>query len=128
MSDDEARRFMAEHSHFTEDLPFWRAAAERLGSPVLDLGAAAGRVALTLARDGHEVWALDRSPQMLAEIARRLDDEPPEVRERVTMVRGELQTLALGRRFPLTVTRFCGLFTIRRWQVASNRGVSHGVT
>ena len=45
------------------------AAAARLGSPVLDLGAAAGRVAIPLARDGHEVWALDRSPAMLAELA-----------------------------------------------------------
>lgn len=103
MSDDEARRFMAEHSHYTEDLPFWRAAADRLGSPVLDLGAAAGRVALTLARDGHEVWALDRSPQMLAEIARRLEAEPPEVRERVTTVRGELQSLEVDGRFPLVL-------------------------
>ena len=103
MSDDEARRFMAEHSHYTEDLPFWRAAATRLGSPVLDLGAAAGRVTLALARDGHEVWALDRSPEMLAELERRLADEPPEVRERVTTVQGALQSLALGRRFSLVL-------------------------
>lgn len=103
MSDDEARRFIAEHSHYTEDLAFWRAAAGRLGSPVLDLGAAAGRVCLVLARDGHEVWALDRSPQMLAEIGRRLDAERPEVRERVTTVRGELQSLALERRFALVM-------------------------
>lgn len=103
MSDDEARRFMAEHSHYTEDLAFWSACAARLGSPVLDLGAAAGRVTLALARDGHEVWALDRSPDMLAEIARRLDGEPPEVRARVTTVRGELQTLDLDRRFPLVM-------------------------
>lgn len=103
MSDDEARRFMAEHAHYTEDLQFWRAAAERLGSPVLDLGAAAGRVTLDLARTGHAVWALDRSPEMLAEIARRLRDEPAPVRDRVTTVRGELQSLDLGRRFPLVL-------------------------
>ena len=103
MSDDEARRFMAEHAHYTEDLAFWRAAADRLGSPVLDLGAAAGRVAIPLARDGHEVWALDRSPDMLAEITRRLADEPVPVRERITPVRGELQSFALGRRFGLVM-------------------------
>jgi SAM-dependent methyltransferase len=103
VSDDEARRFMLEHGHYTEDLAFWRAAAARLGSPVLDLGAAAGRVAIDLARSGHTVWALDRSPDMLAEIGRRLRDEPPDVRERVTTVRGEMRALDLGRRFPLVV-------------------------
>lgn len=94
---------MAEHAHYTEDLAFWRGAAGRLGSPVLDLGAAAGRVTLDLARAGHAVWALDRSPGMLAEIERRLRDEPPAVRARVTTVRGELQSLDLGRRFPLVL-------------------------
>ena len=103
MSDDEARRFMAEHAHYTEDLPFWRAAAARLGSPVLDLGAAAGRIALDLARAGHTVWALDRSPAMLAEIDRRLCHETPTVRGRVSTHQGELQSLALGHRFPLVV-------------------------
>ena len=54
MSDDEARGFALEHAHYTRDIPFWRAAAARLGSPVLDLGCATGRVALPLARDGAE--------------------------------------------------------------------------
>ena len=103
MSDDEARRFIAEHAHYTEDLAYWRAQAARLGSPVLDLGAAAGRVSLDLARAGHAVWALDRSPAMLAEIARRLEGEPAAVRERVTTVEGDLRHLALGRRFPLVL-------------------------
>ena len=66
--DDEARRFALEHAHYVQDIPYWRAAAARCGSPVLDLGAATGRVAIPLARDGHEVWALDRSGAMLAEL------------------------------------------------------------
>ena len=103
MSDDEARRFIAEHAHYTEDLAFWRAQAARLGSPVLDLGAAAGRVAIDLARAGHEVWALDRSPGMLAEIARRLEAEPAAVRGRVTPVEGDMRRIDLGRRFPLVL-------------------------
>lgn len=100
---DEARHFAIEHAHFDEDLPFWRAAAARAGSPVLDLGAATGRVAIPLARDGHEVWALDRSEEMLAELARRLEGEPPEVRERVRPVLGDLARLRLPRLFPLVI-------------------------
>ena len=103
MSDDEARRFALEHAHYDEDVPFYRAAAARLGSPVLDLGAATGRLALPLARDGAEVWALDRSPAMRAELRRALAGEPPEVRARVRVVGGDMRRLALGRRFPLVM-------------------------
>ena len=103
MSDDEARRFIAEHAHYAEDLPYWRAAAGRLGSPVLDLGAAAGRVALDLARAGHRVWAVDASPAMLAEIDRRLAAEAPAVGARLTTAHADMRRLALGRRFPLVL-------------------------
>jgi SAM-dependent methyltransferase len=101
--EDEARRFALEHAHYRDDLPFWRAAARRLGSPVLDLGCATGRVAIPLARDGHEVWALDRSPAMLAELGRRLEGEPAEVRRRVRPVPGELASLDLPAAFPLVI-------------------------
>jgi SAM-dependent methyltransferase len=103
--DDEgyARRFAAEHAHYDEDLPFWRGLAARLGGPVLDLGAASGRVALALARDGHEVLAVDRSPFMLAELERRLADEREDVRRRVRTARAELADLRLEGRFPLAI-------------------------
>jgi SAM-dependent methyltransferase len=100
-SEDEARRFVAEHAHYVEDLPFWRAAAARLGSPVLDVGAAAGRVTIPLARDGAEVWALDGSPAMLDELGRRLDSEPGAVRARVRLVEGDMRAPGLDRRFAL---------------------------
>lgn len=105
MSDDAAAaaRFWIEHGHYTEDLPFWRAAAERLGSPVLDLGAAAGRVSIALARGGAEVWALDASPHMLAALETRLAGEDAAVRARVHPTSGDLRSFALDRRFPLVV-------------------------
>jgi SAM-dependent methyltransferase len=103
VSDDAAAaaRFWIEHGHYTEDLPFWRREAARRGTPVLDLGAAAGRVAIALARDGVEVWALDGSAHMLAAMAERLRDEEPAVRERVHPVRADLRAFDLGRRFGL---------------------------
>lgn len=103
MSDDEATRFLDEHDHYREDLPFWRAAAARLGDPVLDVGAAAGRVALDLARAGHAVWAVDSSDAMLAALRRAAEGEDPEVRRRITAARGDMRTLDLGRTFPLVV-------------------------
>lgn len=100
---DEARRFAAEHAHYDEDIAFWRRHAARLGGPVLDLGCATGRVAIPLARDGREVWALDRSPEMLAELRRRLAGEDPAVAARVHPVQGDLARIALPRRFALVM-------------------------
>ena len=96
-------RFALEHAHYDEDLPFWRALADDCGGPVLDLGAAVGRVAIPLARDGHEVWALDGSPGMLAELGRRLQVEPADAAARVRCVQADLRDFSLGRTFPLAI-------------------------
>ena len=56
---------------YTADLPLWRELARVEAGPVLDVGAGAGRVALELARQGHDVTALDRDAALLAELAAR---------------------------------------------------------
>jgi len=53
---------------YVADLPLWREIAV---SPVLDVGAGTGRVALDLARHGHDVTALDVDAELLAELERR---------------------------------------------------------
>ncbi len=96
-----AARFALEHGHYRQDLPFWRRAASRLGGPVLDLGAATGRIALPLADDGHEVWAVDRSPEMCAAIARAAADAGRAGAIRV--VCDDLRRFRLPRRFALAI-------------------------
>ncbi len=96
-------RFALEHAHYAEDLPFWRALAAGAAGPVLDLGAAVGRVAIPLARDGHEVWALDGSPGMLRELGQRLEAEPAGVAARIRCVEGDLRDFTIGRSFPLAI-------------------------
>jgi SAM-dependent methyltransferase len=56
---------------YAADLPLWRELARREAGPVLDVGAGAGRVTLELARQGHDVTALDRDAALLAELAAR---------------------------------------------------------
>jgi SAM-dependent methyltransferase len=56
---------------YTADLPLWRHLAREAGGPVLDVGAGTGRVALDLARAGHEVTALDIDAELLAELEAR---------------------------------------------------------
>jgi SAM-dependent methyltransferase len=56
---------------YRADLPLWRDLASRAGGRILDIGAGTGRVTIDLASCGHEVTALDISPVLLAELARR---------------------------------------------------------
>jgi SAM-dependent methyltransferase len=56
---------------YAADLPLWEELAERSGGPVLELGCGTGRVALHLARRGHEVVGLDRDAELLAVLAAR---------------------------------------------------------
>jgi SAM-dependent methyltransferase len=61
---------------YSADLPLWRRLAREAGGPVLDVGAGTGRVALDLARAGHEVTALDVDADLLAELDTRADGLP----------------------------------------------------
>jgi SAM-dependent methyltransferase len=65
---------------YAEDLPLWRELAAAEAGPVLDVGAGAGRVALELARAGHDVTALDLDAELLAELRTRAQREGLTVR------------------------------------------------
>jgi SAM-dependent methyltransferase len=93
---DDPARYLREHAHHTEDLPLWRSVAREVGGPVLDLGCAAGRVAVPLLEDGLEVWALDADAGMLAEVEARAAALGPAAAARLHTVRGDLRDFALG--------------------------------
>jgi len=59
---------------YAADLPLWEELAEQQGGTVLELGCGTGRVALHLARRGHEVVGLDRDPELLAVLWERASD------------------------------------------------------
>jgi SAM-dependent methyltransferase len=65
---------------YRADLPLWRELADAEAGPVLDVGAGAGRVALDLARAGHDVTALDLDPALLAELSARAERAGVDVR------------------------------------------------
>jgi SAM-dependent methyltransferase len=97
---------------YDADLPLWRELAAAQGGPVLDLGAGTGRVALDLARAGHDVVALDLEPEFLTALRSRADAGPGAgagagagvtgIGERIETVVGDARSFDLGgRRFPL---------------------------
>jgi SAM-dependent methyltransferase len=61
---------------YAADLPLWVELAERGDGPVLELGCGTGRVALHLARRGHEVIGLDADAELLAALESRGADLP----------------------------------------------------
>lgn len=91
----EAARYLLEHAHYVDDLPLWRAVAASASGPVLDLGAAAGRVCLEMAREGATVIALDADPRMLASLEARAGAEPPDVAARISTVCADMRTFTL---------------------------------
>jgi SAM-dependent methyltransferase len=91
-----------ECASYVEDLPLWRSLAAEYGDPVLDVGAGTGRVTLDLARAGYRVTALDRDPELLAALERRLGDNSRKAR--VTSQQADARDFDLGeRRFPLVI-------------------------
>ncbi|HEY4778086.1 MAG TPA: class I SAM-dependent methyltransferase [Solirubrobacterales bacterium] len=66
----------AENGSYSADLPLWEELARAAGGPVLDLGCGTGRVALHLARRGHQTVGLDLDPELIAALAERADGLP----------------------------------------------------
>ncbi|MEI6452053.1 MAG: class I SAM-dependent methyltransferase [Actinomycetes bacterium] len=97
-----------------DDAGFWQAmAAAAEGGPVLELGCGSGRVLLPLARAGIELTGLDLSAQMLERCRAKLQSEPPEVGDRVRLLRADMTSFDLGRRFAAIICPFAGFQQLR---------------
>ncbi|HTJ84216.1 MAG TPA: class I SAM-dependent methyltransferase, partial [Polyangiaceae bacterium] len=80
--------------------------AEQSGGPVLEYGCGNGRILIPTARAGIEITGVDLSDTMLADLERRLADEPRDVRARVTVKKGDMRSLALRKKFALVTCPF----------------------
>ena len=87
--DAEARFYDYTWDRLTEDIAFYKRELGR-ASTVLDAMCGTGRVAVPLARAGLRVWGIDASAGMLQKARERLRSEPPSVRRRLRLRRGDL--------------------------------------
>ncbi|HZP95840.1 MAG TPA: class I SAM-dependent methyltransferase [Candidatus Limnocylindria bacterium] len=83
-------------------IDWFRGLAHMTGGPILELGVGTGRVAIPLAKDGHEVVGVDRSPAMLERAARNAKA----AKAKLTLVEADMRTFSLDRTFPLVAIPF----------------------
>lgn len=98
-----------------DDIAFYRAEAKRAGGAVLELGCGTGRVTIPLAEDGHEIWGLDLSEEMRAQLRQKAQHLPAPVRANMHISHGNMASFDMGRRFDLIIAPF------RAFQALSER-------
>jgi SAM-dependent methyltransferase len=86
------------------DAAFYVDEATASGCDVLELGCGTGRTTIPIAEAGCRVTGLDLSAQMLAKCRDKLADQSEEVRQRISLVEGDMTEFDLGRTFALVTT------------------------
>ncbi len=96
------------------DVAFWEAMTEvAVDGPFLELGCGTGRLLLPMARAGRDVTGLDLAEHMLARCRDKLGAEPPEVRERVTLLEADMTAFELSQRFAMVCCAFGSFHHLR---------------
>jgi len=95
----------------THDITHYVQLAERIGAPirVLEYGVGIGRVAIPLARAGHEVLGVDLSTSMIEAFEERADGEPHDVRARLRWEIADAREFRRDERFELVICPFNGV-------------------
>ncbi len=83
------------------DVQFYIEEARKAGTPMLEIGCGTGRILLPIAQAGSSVVGLDRSPEMLTLLRRKLAKLSPDVQARVELVEGDMRDFSLDRHFSL---------------------------
>ncbi len=110
------------------DVRFYTELALKRGGPVLELGVGTGRVALDTVRAGVELVGIEPVPEMLAHARAKAERLPAAARARLTLKRGDVRSLRLGRRFPLITAPFnvfMHLYTRRDFERALAGAAGH---
>jgi SAM-dependent methyltransferase len=94
-----ARFYDADHARVTEDIPMYLGFAQRVGSPVLELGCGTGRILLPLAQAGYRATGLDASSAMLAIAERKL--AAAGLTPLVRLAQADMRDFRLEERYPL---------------------------
>ena len=107
-----------------EYLQFWVGQARCWDGPILELGSGTGRIAIPLARGGHQVTGLEQAPSMLERARRKAAKAGVEVE----WVAGDMRGFALERRFGLIIlphNTLCHLLTLADFEACAASVLRH---
>jgi len=88
------------------ELDFWDLMVTQAGGPALELAVGTGRIAIPLARLGHEVWGLDTSEPMLDRAADKIRQLPAAVRGRLHLHAQSMSDFQFPTQFGLVYAPF----------------------
>ncbi len=88
------------------DAEFYAHQAVQAGGPVLELGCGTGRILVPVAQAGATVVGLDQSAAMLAIAKRKIAKLDDKTRRRITLVRGDMRTFSLRKRYALIMVPY----------------------
>jgi SAM-dependent methyltransferase len=88
------------------DLPFYLDLAKASGGPVLEIACGTGRILLPIARESIDIEGVDTSLPMLQVLTSHIENEPPEIRRRITLHEGDMRDFRLREKFPLVIIPF----------------------
>ncbi len=95
--------FDLDFGDFANDVPLYEHFARAAEGPVLELGVGTGRVAISLANSGFDVWGIDNSGAMLERATSKAKQAGT---ENLHLERADMRKFELGRTFRLV---FAGL-------------------
>lgn len=110
------------------DLPFYLDLAKRSDGPVLEIACGTGRVLLPIARQGIAIDGMDNSLPMLRVLKSHIENEPPQIRRRITLHNGDMRDFRLRKKYPLVIIPFRPLqhmHTVRDQYNALNTAAFH---
>ncbi len=90
----------------TTDIPFYLEYAKGASGNILELGCGTGRVAIPLAQAGHNITGLDLSDSMLGVFHAKLAGMPAGIKDKISIVHGNMASFSLGKKFDMIITPF----------------------
>lgn len=86
-----------------DEFEWYRYWADRIKAPILGLACGSARLLIALAQAGHTVAGIDLSETMLTIASDHVEQQPPEVRRRIRLLRQDMARLKLDQQFGLAL-------------------------
>ncbi len=106
----DAELYDYEYRHRRADIHFYRALAKNRmefgRGTILDLACGTGRLLVPLVRDGHDVFGIDCSAEMLSAAARRIARMSKSRRAQCSLAQADMRTFAFSREASLAIAAF----------------------